>query len=313
MKKRLLSLLLVLSFLITSVGVMAEGFARVEKVELVDGAIEVSFSNGIFRSFEESKEEVKLLGDQEEEKFTIEVKDEGKGKEKSKTFLVTIEEIVDGKNYSLLIGKNFKVNNGRNLEEDYIVNLDSLNGPEEETKEEVKEDTIKKEEKPEKKEEIKTPFLDIEGNKAERQIARLYKKGLVSGKTETEYRPNENILFVEGISIINRYLKLEEVLELEEFTSKAWYREDALKALKKGLIVEEDLKRLEETITMKELSDILFNIRDEFNLDAENLEGARDQVREILSKNYDENTRVEGRKELTRGDFATIFGNLMKK
>lgn len=67
-------------------------------------------------------------------------------------------------------------------------------------------------------EEIKTPFTDIEGHWAEKDIKNAYFAGYLKGRTETTFEPEETLKRAEAAKILSELLKSydEKIYSLEE-------------------------------------------------------------------------------------------------
>jgi hypothetical protein len=65
--------------------------------------------------------------------------------------------------------------------------------------------------------EIKNPFVDIEGHWAEEDIKKMYHAGLIKGKTETEFCPDETMTRAEVATLLSRLTKkYDEIIEALE-------------------------------------------------------------------------------------------------
>lgn len=99
---------------------------------------------------------------------------------------------------------------------------------------------------------------------AEKAIVTLRVKGVVSGKTETEFCPGDNITREEFVTlIVNAFAKDAEVIEpvFEDVASDAWYYEFIQKAKASGLVsgVSENQFGVGANITRQDMAVIIYN------------------------------------------------------
>jgi len=203
------------------------------------------------------------------------------------------------------------------------------NEDEEENQEIVEDDIQQNEEKEQSKEIREINFKDIENYWAKEHIEDLFNKGIVNGKTETEFKPNDEITKQEFYTMVYRIIELENkekefnVKDVDEISNYAL--EPTYMLYKNDIIHTKDGYLLPKAcITRKEVVESLGKIlkyEDEYkeiifkdieNLEEEELEGLLKVYSLGLIKGKDEETFAPD-DLITRGELSKLLSMLYQK
>jgi len=123
-----------------------------------------------------------------------------------------------------------------------------------------------KEEKPEDKPEDEpddkpyVSFKDIESHWAKGEIEALHKDGIVNGKTQTQFCPDDNITRAEFLTLVMRVASGKKSVykgTFKDVNSNDWYAESVQFGLDAGIISEADYFRPNDLITREEMAKII--------------------------------------------------------
>lgn len=160
------------------------------------------------------------------------------------------------------------------------------------------------------------PFTDISDHWAGLVIRRLYRKGMLNGKSETIFAPNDNVKVSEAILMIGRGYKIDDLRNED-----TWYS----KAIEKGIISSDmDVNR---PITREELATIMMKTYltylKEYNIKIQRADAFNDISEvSIENQNYviaakqfgymtgDENGNFNPSSDLTRAEAAAILSRI---
>lgn len=182
----------------------------------------------------------------------------------------------------------------------------------------------------------KKEFLDIYGHKSEEAILKLAERGILNGKTETLFSPDDKVTRAEFAAIIVRALGLFKTKEInfEDVTKNDWFYESISVAYNYSLIkgISETLfnphsfitkqeaavitARTAKILDIKEIKDeaAIRNILSQFEdyLDCE--EWAMPSLATLYEKNIlsQDDMCIEPKKDITRAEIADIIYNLIK-
>ena len=182
----------------------------------------------------------------------------------------------------------------------------------------------------------KKEFSDIYGHKNEEAILKLAERGILNGKTETLFSPDDKVTRAEFAAIIVRALGLFKTKEInfEDVTKNDWFYESISVAYNYSLIkgISETLfnphsfitkqeaavitARTAKILDIKEIKDeaAIRNILSQFEdyLDCE--EWAMPALATLYEKNIlsQDDMYIEPKKDITRAEIADIIYNLIK-
>lgn len=171
-------------------------------------------------------------------------------------------------------------------------------------------------------------FSDIEEHWAKNDIIKMYKKGLISGKSETVFDPESNITRAEFIAIVSRMLNISsDAAGYDDVEDGAWYAAYVGGAQQAGLISSDKNFRPDDFITRQEIFKILVNAYDysgqtipEQQAEFADLGEAADWAGEYISKAFsagivqgeyaDGKLYIRPRENATRAQAAAMIGRM---
>lgn len=163
-------------------------------------------------------------------------------------------------------------------------------------------------------------FIDIDGHWAKEYIEDLNRDELIKGYEDNTFKPNNEILNVEVISIINKIIKFDkqEEIEFENDSQAQWYYEDLKKAKAAGYI-EIDKNFEIKPISRVEMCQIISKVYklDGYDFDVSYFKDCNDLSKEekqaisalVMNKivNGYENGLFNPEGKLTRAEFSKII------
>ena len=178
----------------------------------------------------------------------------------------------------------------------------------------------------EKIEYIKKSFELKHQKKYKEAIETLYAKGIVNGRAQNVYAPDEKVTRAEFVSLIVRSLGRENVSynsSFEDITSVDWYADSIETALSLGLISKDTNFRPNDSITREEMAKIIVGASDlkgkvdlpaEFALNFADTDAISDWANDFVSKAVhlnllkgDELGKFNPKNNLTRAESAMVI------
>ena len=106
-------------------------------------------------------------------------------------------------------------------------------------------------------------FTDIAGHWAEQTIIALYNRGIIKGKTQATYCPQDTISRAEAIALIVRTLNISDtshiVVSYDDVNEDDWFYSVVRDALAMGIISSDTLFRPYDSITRQEMAKLIVN------------------------------------------------------
>ena len=180
----------------------------------------------------------------------------------------------------------------------------------------------------------KVQFNDISGHWAEQAINSLAEKGIIKGKTETEFMPEDSITRAEFAALIRRAFNLNTVKYEKEFADigdNDWYADEVQTIVDSGIMSGDGngIFRPNDPISRQEMAKVIVNayilktgvtdieaknlsFADSYQVDAWAVEYVGKAISLGLITGYDDNTYRPGI-SMTRAQGAAVISRLLNK